>query len=222
MQKAKKKSIPEQPVEPPNPVQAEPEPAVQPEPGTHIGGVINKQENSKRKKKKKNQKSTDELFKLRTHANRTEWYKYLAEEPYHEVILSTTPVDKQHPWAHIIKADYCIAANGVPGDPIFLSTGRRYSLSLVHEAKCQIILTFDPRGGSESGRVPKSHILKPGSSLIFRATPDFPTIMYYQDDKHTFLGGLIIHENDHDDHCSTCSGTLSDNIKSGEIETKFN
>ena len=208
-----------------NKLAAATDPVVNSNAQTTIGGdkAQDQDKEKNKKKKRKNKKKRDEDgFTLRVHKTRNEWYRFTADNTYHEIIFSTADEVADHPWSHLINAKYCLAADGVVGDPIFLTTGRRYCFTLVHEANCQLILTSDPRGGDKAQKVPTSYLLKPGSSLIFRVTPDFPSILYYQDDKYMFLGGLVVHEGDQDSHCDTCSATNSEELRSGDILTNFN
>lgn len=119
-------------------------------------------------------------------------------------------VDKKgHPWEHrITDTDRSYQINGVKGLRIHLTRGNRYFFTffpMENSEEFSLFFTADPVGGKK-GDISDSHNYEPVSikgtpmankfmsfSFIIRQDSTvFPTVLYYQDRNHRFMGGMII------------------------------
>ena len=114
-------------------------------------------------------------------------------------------VDKVgHPWEHrIVGTDKCIALNDTKGPTLHLTCGHYYLFDVDMSDGSSFFFTTDPMGAGPSDPSSWKPPVLPGAPgpaqsgiVCLKVTKDMPRIFYYNNDKHSCMGGICtIHSN---------------------------
>lgn len=160
----------------------------------------------------------EKAFVLRDFASQEEWLLFVVRVSRRHLVISSSTDLSTHPHAAHITAGYCLFSSGLADEPAQIKAGWQVALSVDKNCRTPIILTTDHRGGPKAKIYGRNVQVKPGQSLLFTVTEDFPKVLYYQSPVDMDVGGPIIRtdgtewvpETDSESESGSDSGSSSD------------
>lgn len=134
----------------------------------------------------------EKAFVLRDFAVNEDWLLFITRVSRRHLVISSSTDLSRHPHAAHITAGYCLFSSGLSDDPAQIRASWEVALSVDKSCRTPIILTTDHRGGPKAKVYGRNLQIKPGQSLLFRVTEDFPKVLYYQSPVDMDVGGPII------------------------------